>query len=195
MLSHGANIEDTVRNPRSQLEGSSVIACLVWRGYVGNVFDETYDISVSASIERWLTVYADHDQRRRVLTRCAPNSGTLLYTFAGAFMRHSVAALIRLGAEVNSVSTHGHLKWLGGRRMKIISQETPLDAVIRYKGLNDDIMNKHRRKTIPENNHICMRAESIIKALLEAGGTRAPKSETAEPTPPDSKAGEVKELI
>ncbi|KAK9416937.1 putative Protein kinase domain-containing protein [Seiridium unicorne] len=195
MLSHGANIEDTVKNPRSQLEGSSVIACLVRRGYVGNVFDETYDISVSASIERWLTVYADHDQRRRVLTRCAPNSGTLLYTFAGAFMRHSVAALIRLGAGVNSVSTQWHLEWLGDRRMKIISQETPLDAVIRYKGLNDDIMNKHRRKTIPENNHICMRAESVIKALLEAGGTRAPKSETAEPTLPDSKAGEVKELI
>ncbi|KAH9995155.1 hypothetical protein F4779DRAFT_636688 [Xylariaceae sp. FL0662B] len=184
VLSHGADIEEIGMDRTSVLSGSSVLAHLAHTIYDQDIFNETYDKNVGNLIDKSL-LNVDDEKRRRIVTRCDPGHGTLLDSFAGCLMRHTVPVLIRHGADVNAISQNYTRCFKARKAFKVMPQKTPLDTAIKSKEMEIQRMNTYRHRTFREHDRILERADAVIKAIKDAGGTTSTEPEITIPVPPE----------
>ncbi|KAI1414647.1 hypothetical protein F5Y13DRAFT_13055 [Hypoxylon sp. FL1857] len=170
LLSHGADIEERY-NLSSIHSGANVFALLARED---PPFDDSRDLKVAKLLERHVFSHPDAEKARRVIEQCDDNGSSTLYTFAGRFMRHSVGALVRHGANVNSLTNVHTVRWTRGNPTRISWQQSPLDMVIDSKHFITESMKENVKFTVPEYNSICLRADTVMKILQDAGGTQVP---------------------
>ncbi|KAI1088281.1 hypothetical protein F5B19DRAFT_496567 [Rostrohypoxylon terebratum] len=173
LLSHGADIED-VNMENGPQKGWSVLVKLSQPNFGEDILDESWDEEVARFIDKWLR-NANTDKRLRIVRRCDPGGGTLLDTFAGNHMRHTVPVLIYHGSHVNAISQRSTMRFKEEKQFKLIFQKTPLDAAVEAREKEKREMGTKRHHTAQEHARILERAAAVIKALKDAGGTSSTK--------------------